>query len=175
MGVLSSGLRRFCLSLLLLLPASSVHADSDTETKVKAAFIINFVPFVKWPSETLSNAADPFTICTDASAPLEQALKEAAQNKSMREHPFVVRKLRKESDVQSCQVAFYSGSATVKAAPGVLTIADNSATPAASEAGVIVFVLQANRVRFAINIRLAENAGLEISSKLLVLATKVDQ
>lgn len=55
----------------------------------------------------------------------------------------------------------------------VLTISDESSNP--SEAGIIKFVVQDDRVRFEIDNEAAAQNGLVISSKLLSLALNVKQ
>ncbi len=174
MDLLSTYVRRFGIFLLLLAMTLSLCADNQTEDKVKAAFIFNFIRFIKWPAATLSSATDPFTICTETTEPLDEALEEVVKNKSLDGHPLIVRKLKRNTDVHACQLAFFSGKASIKPSVGVLTVADDNETDVDSEPGVITFVLDSNRVRFAINSKSAERAGLTISSKLLILAIRVD-
>ena len=174
MDLLGLRARQLAPILFLLAMACPLCAQNATEDKVKAAFIFNFTHFVKWPTASLPDSSGPLTICTQATASLDEALKETVKDKSLDGRPFVVRKLKKENDLQSCQVAFVSGNNPWKPSPGVLTIADDSSAAAVSEAGVITFVLDSNRVRFSINSKAAERAGLAISSKLLTLAVRVD-
>ena len=162
---------------------ASVHAGSDTEYKVKAAYIYNFVKFVKWPPGELPADAEPFTICAAGPEHLGTDLEDTVRDKKIDAHPLVVRLLKNDDNIKSCQVLFLSGSEAARTAalisppthPGLLTVFDNDANGIAPEPRMITFVMAANRVRFAINNGAAERAGLTISSKLLALAVKVDR
>jgi hypothetical protein len=60
--------------------------------------------------------------------------------------------------------------------PGVLTLTESNRLRKSERSGaVITFVLDQNRVRFVIDIKAAEKAGLTICSKLLSLALEVQQ
>jgi hypothetical protein len=57
------------------------------------------------------------------------------------------------------------------AGPGVLTVGEGEGF--IRDGGMIAFVIEDNRVRFAINQAVAENAGLKLSSKLLSVAKAI--
>ena len=159
----------------------SVYADEALGSKVKAAFIYNFIKFVKWPPGTLSNPADQFTICTAAPEAVGRVLDETVGDKSADGHPLRVRTLKKEDDLTACQVLFLSGPDGSKfagrvlpfSAQGILIILDDDVSAQYSGAGMITFLLENSRMRFAINNNLAEHANIAISSKLLSLAARM--
>jgi hypothetical protein len=55
---------------------------------------------------------------------------------------------------------------------GLLTVSDIS--DFSKRGGMIELLLEGNKVRFAINLTSAREAGLEVSSKLLQLATRIE-
>lgn len=57
--------------------------------------------------------------------------------------------------------------------PGVLTVGEGDSFM--RDGGMITFVIEGRRVRFDINLAVAENAGLKLSSKLLSVARSLER
>jgi hypothetical protein len=178
---------RICLILASSLPFSPAlrsagPGDRSIEYKVKAAYICNFVKFVKWPADTLSRTSAALIICSAAAAPLGGALADAVKDKTVDAHPLALRHVASESDLKACQVLFLSGKDPRKAAaelvradlPGLLTIFDDDVPATDRDSPMISFVFASDRIRFSINQQSAGRAGLTISSKLLSLAVKTE-
>jgi hypothetical protein len=167
-------------SLVFSSALCAAAGDRSTEYKVKAAYIYNFVKFVKWPADTLSRPSDALTICSAAADPLDGALADAIKDKTVDVHPLALRRVGSEADLKDCQVLFLSGKDSRKLAtdlvrthfPGLLTIFDDDAPATDKNSRMISFVFESDRIRFSINQESAERAGLTISSKLLSLAVK---
>ncbi len=75
----------------------------------------------------------------------------------------------------NCQILFLGKAAAAELPHGVagqpvLTVTDRSR---GGSGGIIQFVMQGSRVRFAVDIAAANSAGIQISSKLLGLAVEV--
>ncbi len=173
----------FLLLCVFAVPARLGYADTQTEYKVKAAFLYNFTKFIKWPASAFSSAAEPFTLCALAEQPLTGILEEIVKGKTVEDRPLVTRRIASEADTKGCQVLFISGTEAPRGSrllpasggAGVLIVSESAAGKARSiTASMITFVLDANRVRFVIDNRAAEKAGLIISSRLLSLALSVD-
>jgi hypothetical protein len=167
------------LALTLLLLGPIRGAETLTEKKVKAAFLYNFAKFVEWPAGALSSSKQPFVFCTLGDNPLGGTLDEVLQGKTIDDHPLLSRHLTSLASVNGCQVLFVSapkdsGTFTFPAnlrLPGLLTVTEaQSKNQVCKNGAIITFVLESNRVRFVINDKAAQKAGLVISSKLLSLA-----
>lgn len=168
------------VAALLILVAGSrvVEAQSNSEYQIKAAYLYNFGKFVQWPSAAFSGPSDPFRICILGDSPFDQKLESAFSSRKIQNHPVHV--IYPDSTAQSrkCHVLFLSPSesghmkaivADLRSDP-VLTVAD---TPGfISAGGMIRFFLEEDSVRFEMNPSPASQAGLKVSSKLLVLGTK---
>ncbi len=90
----------------------------------------------------------------------------------------VVRRVVSQKDARGCRIVYVSSSedARVRSVlagldPGVLTVSD--IPHFTDDGGMIQFVMENNRVRFAVNLTAAEKGGLTLSSELLKVATKV--
>jgi hypothetical protein len=82
------------------------------------------------------------------------------------------------SDVDGCRIVFVSSNEAMAGAAlaaaertPILTVSDIPGF--LKQGGMIEFVLDANRVRFEINLAAARAAGLNLSSELLRVATAV--
>jgi hypothetical protein len=158
----------------------SASPSAANEYDLKAAFLINFSRYVEWPANAFHGNTDPMVICIAGTDPFGQTLDDMAAGKSIGGRPLAVRRLTGGRPSADCRVLYIasSGQAVPAAAAGapppgcaVLTVAEES-SPAAENA-VITFVLEDGRVRFAVNMRAAALHRLQVSSRLLGLATTV--
>lgn len=166
-------------TLLIVAAGSGVaEAQSRSEYQIKAAYLYNFAKFVEWPSASFSGPSDPFRICILGDSPFDQNPESAFSSRKIQNHPVHV--IYPDSTAQSrkCHVLFLSPSESghMKAivadlrSDAVLTVADTPGFIGAG--GMIRFFLEEDSVRFEMNPSSASQAGLKISSKLLVLGTK---
>jgi hypothetical protein len=148
------------------------------EYQVKAAFLYNFAKFVEWPPRAFKDASDPIMVCIAGETPVSiYAQRDSAvTGKIAGSRTFAVRKVSDAQHATGCHILFI-GSAERKRIPailagvrelGILTVGE---TPEfIANGGMVNFKLQDGRVRFQINVELAEQEQLRISSKLLSLA-----
>ena len=94
----------------------------------------------------------------------------------MQDHPITVTRIAAIDSpaIANCQILFLGKVAASDMPRGVagqpvLTVTDRTR----GGGGIIQFVMQGNRVRFAVDIAAANTAGIQISSKLLGLAVEV--
>ncbi|MDQ3624574.1 MAG: YfiR family protein [Verrucomicrobiota bacterium] len=170
--------RRFLVwvTLLLVAPSSFILSAKaqHSEYDVKAAFIANFVKFVRWPAGALPDANAPLTIGILGNDPFGGALDRSVHEQSAGGRKMNVRRGRRVEDLRGCQVVFIGSSVgnlgqTLAALPGnVLTISDIPGFT--RQGGMIGFVMEGDKVGFEINSANAQRAGLEITSRLLRLA-----
>lgn len=67
MGIFSrkySAIFLLVLCVLLFPLRSESETDTAVESKVKAAFIVNFARFISWPEESFEVESEPLVICT---------------------------------------------------------------------------------------------------------------
>jgi hypothetical protein len=157
------------------LPAAA--AAPSLEMAVKASYLYKFAPFVQWPSRAFASASSPFRICVAGDDAIGGALDQAVRGQRMQDHPITITHLAtvEPATLANCQILFVGKSAGAELLRGVagqpvLTVTDRSR---GGTGGIIQFVMQGNRVRFAVDIAAANSAGIQISSKLLGLAVEV--
>jgi hypothetical protein len=155
-----------------------VHAESsdDVEARVKAAFIYNFLRFVRWPQEAMGEPQSPVVIGVAGKDNLGSLLDETVQGKITGGHAIRIRRITSIEQAEHCQVLYVTDKKQMKAlhealaSKPVLTIGDFDT--AMRDGSVIGFRLIDESVRFEINVEAAERAGLTISSQLLKVAFK---
>lgn len=179
-GSLPAGIRaafaaavRLLCGIMLLLTLTPAHA-APTEYDLKAAFIYQIAKFVEWPP---SNA--PLRLCVLGGNPFGAAL-EAIRGKPVNERKMEVVLLDVGADTRECAMLFVAAPAekhldrivALSRGAGMLTMGD---TEGFGQRGAMVnFFLENGKVRFEINLDVARQGGLKISSKLLSLARIVD-
>src|SRR5206468_3245457 len=139
----------------------------------------NFAKFVTWPPDTGRAADAPFVIGVAGDDAFARALEQAVKNKSVDGHPFEVRRAQRPDDLARCQVAYLASTDTDRLDAFIRTIGGGpvltigQSPEFARRGGIINFFMRDNQMRFEINPEAASRAGLQISSKLLQLATIV--
>lgn len=162
----------------LCAPAVWSQQPSPTEYQVKAAFLFNFAKFVEWPKSSYMGDEAPFSICVLGQDPFGDALN-TLRGKFVANRPVAVWRIKDAAAGWHCQILFVSSSeksrlsAIFGAMRGAHTLLVGETDGFAARGGAIQFTLEENHVRFAINPEAIRRAGLEISSKLLALATIV--
>jgi hypothetical protein len=156
----------------LALPARS--EPNDVEARVKAAFLYNFVRFVEWPPESLSDPRTPIVIGIVGHDPLGSVLDEIVEGKTVGGRPVRIRRFDSVEQVDHCQVLYIAEPKRAKtlrqslAGKAVLSVGDY--VGALQDGNVIAFLLVDDSVRFEISLETAGRAGLKISSQLLKVA-----
>ncbi len=157
--------------------ASPPPSRSDvSEYQIKAAFVYNFAKFVEWPAGEASSGGPALIIGVLGEDPFGNTLDDTVRGKTVGGRDLAVRRFSSLGKLESCQVLFVSRS-VADHLPEILSRIQGSAVLTigegerfAREGGMVGLVTEDNKVRFEINVRAAESAGLKISSKLLALA-----
>lgn len=166
--------------LILLLGAPCGFAqESLSEYQIKAAYLFNFLKFVEYPEDAFADPIAPIVIGVVGENPFGNALPQVVIGKTVQGRDLVIREYRFGEDLRSAHVLFLSASerrriplilASLRGS-SVLTVADTEGFLDAG--GMIEFLSENGRVRFAINIEATSRGRLAVSSKLLSLARVV--
>jgi hypothetical protein len=163
-----------------LFVASCLYAQhaGPTEYQVKAAYLYNFGKFIEWPAKVSAND-DLFSICVLGEDPFGATLDKTIAGENIKEKKVVARRVAKLQDAVHCRILFISSTEEgrlkeILAAldrASVLTVSDISEFT--RRGGMIQFVMEANKVRFEVNLTAVERDGLTVSSQLLKVAVNV--
>jgi hypothetical protein len=177
--------RRTGIILAVLVCAHIVAApnaraqDALSEYQVKAAYLFNFLKFVEWPDDSFADSLAPIVIGVVGEDPFGSALPQVTISKTVQGRDLVIRKYHSGEDLRGAHILFISPSEKKRQpmilsslrGSSVLTVADTEGFLDAG--GMIQFLNENDRVRFAISVDATSRAKLKMSSKLLSLAKVV--
>lgn len=163
-----------------LLLSGLAQAETHIEHRVKSAFLFNFAKFVTWPEHKFAAPETPIEFCLRSADPMGPALAETLAGKTIDERPIVVRNPANAADWTRCHVA-YLGAEPL--ADTVLTLRDLAGSSVltvheagyALSGGVVRLYLEERKLRFEINAAAARREDLQLSSRLMSLATVVEK
>jgi hypothetical protein len=172
---------RWCLVGLGLWGCAPWLARAESrEYQIKAAFLVNFMQFVTWPTNTFASEDAPFCVGVLGNDPFGPALDRTVQGEIVNHHKIIVKRWQRIEDCKDCQMVFVCRSEE-KNLPGILTALDSGPVLTVSEmrgfarrGGIINFYLEGNKVRFEINPLVARRSKLKISAQLLSLGKIVE-
>lgn len=174
---------RVILSLLLWVLLFPLRSESGVvtgiESKVKAAFVVNFARFISWPEDSFEVASEPLVICTIGLGEDEAAFA-GIETKKIKGHPIVLKNISSlDEPMQSCHLLYVKDVSiehlqaylNKSEASPVVTIGESDGF--ANLGGTIEFVKVNDRLSFKINNTKARERRLRINASLLNLAVEV--
>lgn len=168
--------RRLLLGIVLGIGLlTSVSGFGEEEARLKAAFIYNFTKYVTWPQD-IEQAGGTLHLCVLGTDGYFEELSHL-DGREVREFKLEIKKLTPSDAIDGCRVVYVSGLNVRKFLPStgnlpILTISDEKDFIDAG--GMIGLVTEGRRIRFDINLGRARDVGLQISSRLLQLARRVN-
>jgi len=158
---------------------AQLRAQAFKEYDLKAAFLYHLAQFVDWPAEAFSTAEAPIVIGILGVDPFGKALQEIVQDEVIKNRKLSLQRFHNTDEIKSCHILFISQSEagrldqifTALKGRSILTVGDTEGF--AQRGGVVRFVTEKNKIRLRINVDLAKEANLTISSKLLRAAELV--
>lgn len=171
--------RRVFLLILIVLTAfgAGVAADQKgpSEYQVKAACLYNFAKFVEWPSRSFTDETT-LEIVILGENPFGDELRQMVEGKTAGQRALSIRFIEDTSEIDSCQILFICSSEAdglddiLKSLRDRPTLTVSDLEGFTETGGMIGFFMLDRKVRFEINLEVARQAKLEVSSKLLQVA-----
>jgi hypothetical protein len=161
---------------LLSVVGSPSAAQEPAPPSLKAAFLLNFAKFAEWPRD----ASGSLTLCVMHDRAAENALAQLVGGVSINGRAVTVGRATTRDQLSACHLVYLASDdlpslepilAGLRARP-VLTVGDGERF--ARHGGIVGLLVEGNKVRFAINPGAAQRSGLRLSSRLLALATLID-
>ena len=184
------GFRRRSLpaSLLLVLlalfgagysPSSAQQEFSELE--VKAAFIVRSASFVDWPAGQFKEDKSPIRIAVLGKDEMVTELERFIKAQKTSGRPFTVRKISNAFEARDAEMLFIAESEgrrtaqIVDALKNLPVLTFGESQEFFENGGMIHLFLERDHLRFQVNLAAAEQAKLNLSSKLLTLAKRVSR
>lgn len=167
---------------VLCVPWCTAARADVPDHELKAAVIARLTEFVEWP-DVLSGAdedAPSFAICVFGDSPVREPLERLPRLMAVNGRPLAVRPIERARDSTTCDIVFVPAAAN--AALGAIqaevhgrpVLLINEIPGAPKHGQIITLYTEHNRLRIAVHLREANDAGLKISARLLKLAEVVD-
>ena len=171
-----------CLMLALYVLASPL-AYADQAATLKAAFVLNFLKFIEYPSTGGSDTNGTWLIAIIGDDPLNTTLQGFLDRKLIQGHKIEVQIFATMTEWKRihrpCRAVLLNPAALsdwdrIRSELSVSPVLTISATPGfCAKGGMLNLFEQENRIRFEANPAAAEQHGLKLRSELLKLAVIV--
>lgn len=157
--------------------AFNVSAGSR-ESKLLASFLYSFTKYIQWPAEKFESEKSPFSFCIVDQDSFIPILEKTLNGKKVHGRKVMIQSSKSIGDLNSCHLVFIGTKEqegvdeVVKSltGAGILTVGRLDKT---SHSKVVINLIKyKNKFKFSINTNKADQANLQISSRLLKLAAK---
>lgn len=165
---------RHWMAAALLAAASLTFARADSEAQIEAAYLVNFMKYVEWPTTTRVTT----TICLFGRDTLGPNLA-GYEGRSVGGKELLIRRANSPDDMPHCQMVFIPDVEEARIGAvlrwvdslPVLVVSDTEGF--ARLGGGIELVRSGGRVQFIVNNDALARAGLKPGSQMLRLAQRV--
>lgn len=165
-----------CLALARAQSSEPDMSSTVLQTRVMAASLFRFLPYVEWPPATLPAGA-PYVIAVIGAEAVADELETVVASRTVDDRAVKVRRIKPGAALDGVHVLFIGGSASArplqqrdKRAPVLIV---TNAEGALDQGSMINFRLVDGRVRFEVALDPLEEAGLKVSSRMLGVALQV--
>jgi YfiR/HmsC-like len=145
--------------------------------EMKAAYLFNFGKFVSQPA-TSPQPAD-FDICVLGHDPILPVLERLTLHEHIDDRPVRIKQYDKAADARACAIVYLGASEASRidqdlaALQGADVLTVGELPQFLEHGGMLQFLLQGNRIRFAVNLNAVGRSNLHLSSELLRVAASV--
>jgi hypothetical protein len=156
--------------------AALSESSTPVEYQVKAAFLFNFAKFIEWPDKAFQGEKGTISVCVFRYDPFGGALDEIIRGKVIGERVVQAKRITELGELKACQIVFVSAreekrlQEILNSVKGTSALVVGESEDFAARGGGIQFFVEANKLRFAVNVDAMQRAQLRVSSKLLALA-----
>ncbi len=153
-----------------LAAAPGKKISEEQLSELHAALVLKIAMFVQWPEEAPELSEYKISLAVSGDDRVFQAFKKL-EKKTIKGQTIALNHTALSTDLSTSRIVFFSSDQPYEIVPwpGVLTIGDSSDFNA--RGGMIRLSIENGRPRFSINLKSAEAAGIEFSSKLLKIAS----
>ncbi|MEP7307578.1 MAG: YfiR family protein [Acidobacteriota bacterium] len=159
---------------------SAAAAQTPSLTEIKAAFLFNFANYAEWPADSLT-PGQRLLLCVVDDRAIADALTHAIKARTVGGHEVQVEVVPADGKIRTCHL-LYAGPLDLKRFTQVMEMVKGAAVftvgdddQFAASGGIAQFIVEHDRMRFAINPAAATRARIRLSSKLLNLAKIVKE
>jgi hypothetical protein len=165
---------------LLAIPAQLAWSASETsEAEVKIAYLYNFARYVQWPDSAFASNDAPIVICVLGDGSFVSEAKGIIGSRKVGAHGVQVVTRSAVEQTSNCHILYIPASASAQHSEVISSLGSRSVFTVSESAGfaknggVANFIREDRKIRFEINRKAANKAGLKVSARLLRVAKVV--
>lgn len=166
--------RRIILICMFVLTVGKSYAQSEAEeSSLKAAFLYNFTHFIEWDDNVFP---DEFVIGVVGNSLIDEPLEEIAKTRKVNSKKIVIRYYKTSAEVEKCNILFISKNCKASLSEFLTkpelkkTLIIGEKEEFAQNGAGINFVIVDKKLKFEVNKKSLDEAGLKVSAQLLKLA-----
>jgi hypothetical protein len=167
------------LWLILFAGSSSAHATFN-ELQIKASYLYNFALFSRWPTQHLGIHDTDLNLCIFGDKALAFVLYAQTLESQIDNRTITVKTLTETQSPLACHL-LYIGRDSLSYQRAMLEMTTGQAILTVGESdrfirqgGIITFRKVDGKIRFAVNVRAARQANIELGSQLLRIAHSIE-
>lgn len=169
---------RIYILCFLTATAGLAHA-SESEARLKTAFLYQFTKYIDWPTSELPES---FHIAVIGSTEVMAYLSTLAREKRIKDRPITVKHIQTPEELGTAQLVFLAGdnanfleSLLARIGSGATLVVTEANGFAQRGATLNFFFTVDGKLRFEANRKAAEKRKLVLSSQLLKMASLVEE
>lgn len=166
-----------CLMMASVLATAYTSEMQQPEARVKAMFLYNFALFTDWTG----TAKTPLVFCVLGEDRLGSEMETLLPGKMVAERSVAFRQAANTGELASCNIIYVGRQARnripqiAKGIQGKSILLVSEFPEGGKEGAAINFFVEHNKMRFAVNLQAAANAGVTLRANLLRLARITDE
>ena len=161
------------IAVLVLSSGFKLENRVDTNSRIKAVFILNFTKLIEWPK---SYRVGDFVVGVVGETPLYPELTKMAKVKKVANQSLTIKHFKSISEIEKCHILYVTKNKSNEIGNVIKKIKSNSTLIVTEQQGLtkkgagINFIVQNNRQKFELNKTNVEKYKLKVSSNLEALA-----
>ncbi|HEX7156476.1 MAG TPA: YfiR family protein [Burkholderiaceae bacterium] len=162
----------------LMLAAPAVPAQNEaSEEALRAAVVFNLARFAEWPPQAFAVAEAPLTLCTVGATAEQNEAFMALAGRMIGNRPLQLRANIGTREIGDCRILFVgrADEAWIEAGRRPYLLSVGVGLAFAEGGGVVGLYRSGDRLRFAVNLKSMQSAGIRIGSQALQLARIVGE
>jgi len=170
----------FAVALAAMISAVAMaQQPTPSEYQVKAAFLINFPKYAEWPASAFAETNSPVVIGLLGESKVVQELEKIVRGRTANGRKIILKRLGTVEETGGCHILFISAGEQQRTPNllaklkdgGILTVGETE--DFLEHGGIINLAHREEKIALEVNLVAAARARIQISSKLLNVASVV--
>ena len=167
------GLLAVLVLVVLLSPDTALAASANDafskESKLRAAYFLNFIQFINWPNHSQDNPLTPLHICLQDETPFEDFFRDlaSAATRADDKRELLIYRL---SEAKHCDYTYLHRPIQNENSKIEGSVVVLSSDQISQQDAAIIFYIDERKLRFEIDLNTIKKLNVMVSSELLKLA-----